>query len=97
MQINADELRFISPSGVIISSPEKHFHSEVIAEQKLGNNPEASIIDVVQNGFAIIVPFHNELMISHICELTVLQKMAISKLKEAFPNHIFSIIREAAI
>ncbi|CDA30818.1 unknown [Clostridium sp. CAG:492] len=95
MQINADELRFISPSGVIISSPEQHFHSEVIAEKKLGNNPEASIIDVVQNGFAIIVPFHNELMISHICELTAQQKTAICQLKTAFPNYNFSIIKDA--
>lgn len=94
-KFQADELRFISPSGVIISSPEKHFHSEVIAEKKLGNKPDASIIDVVQSGFAIIVPFHNELMISHICELTKHQKSAICQLKMAFPNYNFSIIKDA--
>ena len=96
LKVNPEELRFISPYGEIISSPEGHVHAVVIAEKNLSKKTGfEAIIDVIQKGYAIIASIKNELMITHTCELTASQRKAISSLETALPTYKVSIMQDA--
>ena len=66
----AEELRFITPTGEIISSPEGHFHMTIIEEKKLSPlTGFDGFIDVIKRGYAVIATIKEEIRITHSNEL----------------------------
>lgn len=91
----AEELRFITPTGEIISSPEGHFHMTIIEEKKLSPlTGFDGFIDVIERGYAVIAAIKEEILITHSNELCAAQQKAISNLELLFPNYKISLVKE---
>lgn len=93
--VAAEELRFISPTGDIISSPEGHVHALVVEEKKLSlKTGFEGLLDVINKGYLIIASLKEEIMITHTKDLTDSQTDAISELEATFPNYKISLSKE---
>lgn len=91
----AEELRFITPTGEIISSPEGHFHMTIIEEKKLSPlTGFDGFIDVIKRGYAVIAAIKEEIRITHSNELCAAQQKAISNLELLFPDYKISLVKE---
>ncbi len=91
----AETLRFISPNGDIISSPEGHMHILVIEEHNLSNKTGVeALMDVINQGYALVAPIKKEILITHCKNLTNLQHQAIAELKNTFLNKKISLVQE---
>lgn len=90
-----EDLRFISPTGDIISNSQGHVHMIVIEEEKLSHKTGfEGLLDVVHKGYLIVAALKEEIMITHTHNLNSSQNRAISKLKTAFPNYKISLSKE---
>lgn len=91
----AEELRFITPTGEIISSPEGHFHMTIIEEKKLSPlTGFDGFIDVIKRGYAVIAAIKEEILITHSNELCAAQQKTVSNLELLFPNYKISLVKE---
>ena len=91
----AEELRFITPTGEIISSPEGHFHMTIIEEKKLSPlTGFDGFIDVIKRGYAVIAAIKEEILITQSNELCAAQQKAISNLELLFPDYKISLVKE---
>ena len=91
----AEELRFITPTGEIISSPEGHFHMTIIEEKKLSPlTGFDGFIDVIKRGYAVIAAIKEEILITHSNKLCAAQQKAISNLELLFPDYKISLVKE---
>ena len=90
-----EELRFITPTGQIISSPEGHFHMTIIEEKKLSPlTGFDGFIDVIKRGYAVIAAIKEEILITHSKELGAAQQEAVSNLELLFPDYKISLVKE---
>ena len=91
----AKDLRFISPNGDIISSPEGHMHMLVIKEHNLSKKTGVeALMDVISKGYALVAPVEKEILITHCKNLTNLQQQAIADLESTFLNYKISLVQE---
>lgn len=91
----AETLRFISPNGDIICSPEGHVHMLVIEEHNLSKKTGvAALMDVISKGYALVAQIKKEIFITHCKNLTSLQQQAIAELKKTFSNYTISLVQE---
>ena len=91
----AEMLRFISPNGDIICSPEGHVHMLVIEEHNLSRKTGVeALMDVISKGYALVAQIKKEILITHCKNLTSLQQQAIAELENTFLNYKISLVQE---
>ena len=91
----AETLRFISPNGDIICSPEGHVHMLVIEEHNLSKKTGVeALMDVISKGYALVAQIKKEILITHCKNLTNLQQQAIAELESTFLNYKISLVQE---
>ena len=84
-EVQLEHLRFLAGNGDIYASPENHVHSEVLREEQLSNKPDfEGIIEVCQNGYALLCPSSGQLLVSYMKNLTEAQETAVKRLTEIF-------------
>lgn len=95
MQYKIEDLRFISPNGDFIFSPEGHMHIDVIHEQNLSNKDGFdAIIDLALSGYVLIAVFNDQILVSHTVCLNDLQKVAVQQLKDNNESFQVTVMQE---
>ena len=87
--VGFETLRFLNPNGDVILSKERHFHEELIKEDKLSDlSGFEAILDICQKGFAILCPEVCQngftLTVSHVVALTNNQLQSMKVLEKKY-------------